>query len=85
MTKGYLYKILLFFDLFVSALIWRDPDVTISAETGLAMQKEKPPLWAQILNGFLNLIRKGHCAAAIQDDIVRAQIAIAYLSKKPSG
>lgn len=83
MSKGanYVYKVLLFLDLFISALCFRDPDVTISAETGLAMKRPKPPLWAKLLNGFLNLIRKGHCARAINDDIERAKAAIAYLSK----
>lgn len=83
MRKNYVYKILLFFDLFCCALIWRDPDVTISAETGLAMLKPKPPIWAKMLNGVLNLIRKGHCAQAIQDDIERAKNAIAYLTRSP--
>jgi hypothetical protein len=81
-TKNYVYKILLFLDLFVSALTFRDPNVTISAETGLAMQRAKPPLWAKLLNGFLDLIRKGHCQAAIGDDIERANTAIAYLQTK---
>lgn len=80
--QGYVYKVLLFLDLFVSALFWRDPDVTISAETGLAMQRSKPPLWAKLLNGFLDLIQKDHCAMAIEDDIHRAQTAISYLQTK---
>lgn len=82
MTKNYLYKVLLFFDIFVCALIFRDPDVTISAETGLAMQRANPPLWAKLLNGFLNWIRPGHCATAINDDIERAQLAIIYLKTR---
>jgi hypothetical protein len=81
-TKNYLYKILLFFDIFMCALIFRDPDVTISAETGLAMQRATPPIWAMLLNGFLDFIQKGHCQAAIEDDIRRAQIAIQYLQTK---
>lgn len=82
MNKNYLYKVLLFLDIFVSSLLFRDPDVTISAETGLAMQRAKPPIWAKLLNGFLNMIRKGHCAQAINDDIARAQTAIIYLRTK---
>jgi hypothetical protein len=81
-TKNYAYKVLLFLDIFLCAICFRDPDCTISAETGLAMQRAKPPLWARALNGFLNLIRQGHCAAAILDDITRAQAAIAYLKTK---
>jgi hypothetical protein len=82
MTKNYLYKILLFLDILVCALVFRDPDITISAETGLAMQRAKPPAWAKLLNGFLDLIRKGHCAKAITDDIERARTAITYLETK---
>lgn len=84
MTKNYAYKVLLFIDIFVCALCFRDPDCTISAETGLAMQRAKPPLWAKLLNGFLDAIRKGHCQGAITDDIARAQAAITYLSTKQS-
>lgn len=83
MTKSYLYKVLLFLDIFVCALVFRDPDVTISAETGLAMQRANPPAWAKLLNGFLNWIRPGHCAQAITDDIERAQAAINYLRTRP--
>jgi hypothetical protein len=83
MSKTWVYRVLLAFDLFVCACIWRIDDVTISAETGLAMQRPNPPLWARMLNGFLNWIRPGHCAAAILDDIERAKNAITYLSSKP--
>ena len=79
---NYAYKVLLFIDLFACALIFRDSDVTISAETGLAMQRAAPPLWARALNSFLNLFHKGHCRMAIAADIDRAQTAIAYLQTK---
>lgn len=82
MSKTWVYKVLLAFDLFVCACIWRMDDVTISAEIGLAMQRANPPLWAKLLNGFLDRIRKGHCAAAVLDDVARAQAAIAYLQTK---
>lgn len=80
--KNYAYKVLLFLDIFVCALVFRDPDVTISAETGLAMQRAKPPLWAKMLNWFLNKIQTNHCALAINDDIRRAQTAIKYLQTR---
>ena len=84
MSKGanYAYKVLLFIDIFVCALVFRDPDVTISAETGLAMQRTTPPLWARALNAFLDFIQPGHCQMAIADDIIRAQTAIKYLQTK---
>lgn len=79
--KTWPYKALLAFDIFICALVFRDPDVTISAEVGLAMKREKPPLWAKLLNGFLDKIHKDHCRKAIDDDILRAQLAILYLTK----
>lgn len=82
MGKNYFYKILLFIDIFVCALVFRDPDVTISAETGLAMQRTNPPTWAKFLNWFLNKIRTNHCTLAIADDIRRAQTAIQYLQTR---
>lgn len=82
MSKNYLYKILLFIDIFSCAVIFRDPDVTLSAEVGLAMERAKPPLWAIIINWTLNKIQAHHCASAITDDIRRAQIAIKYLETR---
>jgi hypothetical protein len=82
MSKNYLYKVLLFLDIFICALVFRDPDVTISAEVGLAMERAQPPLWAKILNGILNTIQPNHCASAITADIRRAQTAIRYLETK---
>lgn len=82
MNKTWVYKVLLAFDLFVCACIWRQDDVTISAEVGLAMQRAKPPLWAKVLNGILNRIQSGHPSMAIQADIDRAQAAIKYLQTR---
>jgi hypothetical protein len=82
MGKTYVYKVMLFVDIFLCAILFRDPDITISAETGLAMQRAKPPTWARLLNHFLNFFHKGHCAQAIDDDVLRAQMAIIYLRTK---
>lgn len=79
MSGSYAGKVLLAFDVFVSAICFRDPNVTISAETGLAMKRAIPPYWAILLSAFLDWISKDHCANAIKNDILRAQIAIAYL------
>lgn len=78
--QGYGYKVLLFIDLFCCALLFRDPDVTLSAEVGLTMQRTNPPLWARSINAFLSLLQKNHCTLAIQDDIERAYTAIKYLT-----
>jgi hypothetical protein len=80
--KAYGYKIDLFIDLFFGAAIWCEPGVTISAETGMAMQRAHPPYWAIVLNDFLNMFEKGHCAKAILADIARAQGTINYLRVK---
>jgi len=81
--NGYVFKVLLFFDIFVCALIFRDPDVTISSETGLAMRKPNPPWWAKALSGLLNHIQTNHCELAIQGDIARAQTALVRLGSAP--
>lgn len=80
--KAYGYKLDLFIDLFFGAAVWCQPGITISAETGLALQRAKPPLWAKALGWFLDHIQANHCALAIQDDIARAQLAILYLQTK---
>lgn len=82
MSKGWVFKVLLAFDVFLCVVIFRDPDVTISAETGLALQRASPPRWAKILGGFLNRLSKNHCANAVLHDIARAQAAVVYLTTK---
>jgi hypothetical protein len=80
--KTYGYKIDFFIDLFFGAVIWCEPGVSISSETGLACQRAHPPFWATSLSAFLDLFKKGHCQKAIFDDIARAQHAIEYLRTK---
>ena len=77
--QGYVYKVLLALDLFCCALLFRDPDVTISAEVGKAMRRPNPPWWARTLNQCLDAIQPGHCQRSIQWDIDRAEAAIRYL------
>ena len=81
-TNTWVFKVLVGFDLFVCACVWRADDVTISSEIGLAMQRQNPPWWARALNAFLNAIQKGHCQLAIQWDIARAEAALKYLQTK---
>ena len=78
----FLGKVLLAFDMFVCAVIWRDSGITISSMVGLAMRKGDPVWWARVLNWLLNAVEKGHCEMAIADDILRAQAAIAILTEK---
>lgn len=77
--NGYIFKVLLYVDMFVAALIWRDSGVTISSFTGLALRKPKPPRWAALLGGLLNGLQPGHCESAIAHDLIRAKEALTIL------
>lgn len=77
--NGYLFKVLLYIDMFVGALIWRDSGVTISSYCGLELRKPSPRWWARGLGGALNWIATGHCESAIAHDIGRSQEALAIL------
>jgi hypothetical protein len=74
-NKAYTVLIARVIDISLSAFIWRDYDITISAQCGLAMRRPNPPLWARALNAFLNALERGHCELAICADIERAQAA----------
>jgi hypothetical protein len=80
MAHGYVFKVLLYIDMFVAALIWRDSGVTISSYAGLALRQPTPPIWALILGrGILNKIQANHCELAIEHDIERAKEALVIL------
>lgn len=81
--NGYAFKFLLYLDVFVGSLAARDPDVTISSYCGLALRSPQPGFWQAVARGLgriLNWLVKDHCTLAIQNDIKRAQEAIAKLS-----
>lgn len=76
-TQTFGFKVLLAVDDFACAVIFRDFDCTISAETGKAMRHpETAPRWAKVL---YKILPAGHCEAAIWFDIQRAKTTIAYL------
>jgi hypothetical protein len=77
------FKVLLYFDMFVGACIWRDSDITISSFTGLALRKQTPPVWAVVLGALLNKLQPGHCESAITHDQQRALEALTILGYKP--
>lgn len=79
--KTYLFRVLLFLDMFAAALIFRDADVTISSMTGLELKKPEPARWAKLLGGLLNHLQPNHCEMAITDDVARAKQAITLLQK----
>ena len=78
--NGYLFKILLYLDVFVGSIFARDPDVTISSYCGLALRDANGNRLLRLLGRGLNAISAGHCEDAIRTDISRAQEAIARLS-----
>lgn len=85
--NNYLFKVVLYLDVFVRSLAARDPDVTISSYCGLALRANAPGFWpavARTLGRALNWLVPNHCETAIANDRRRAQEAIARLPAKPS-
>lgn len=82
MSNGYVFKVLLYLDIFVGGLIFRDADITISSMTGMELRKPAPRRWARILGWILDHIQKGHCESAIIHDRERAQAVIDFLTEK---
>ena len=79
LAHTYAFKVLLFFDMFLCALIWRDTGITISSMTGLALLRANPPRWARVLGWVLNTIEADHTTLAIAHDIERSQSALFIL------
>lgn len=73
-------KVLLFFDMFICAVIWRESDITISSMTGLRFAKPSPPWWCRWLHAFLNAIQPDHCELAIENDAARCRAAYQTLT-----
>jgi hypothetical protein len=76
--NNYLFKSLLYLDIFVGSLFARDPDITISSYCGLAL-RSKGNMILRGLGHTLNFMVKGHCEAAIVHDRERAEDAIRIL------
>ena len=55
------------------------PDVTISAHCGVALLEAGHPRSDKLFGRLLNFVRRGHCFAAIIDDLARARAAVALL------
>lgn len=77
--QTWVYKAIRAVDIFGAAVVFRDTDVTISSECGLALRRPAPPRWARWLGAFLNWVQPGHCEIAIAADIQRAKDALALL------
>ena len=80
-NKTYAVLIARTLDILLAGWIWRDYDITISSETGLAMRTPSPPRWARWLNAFLTWIETNHCELAIQADTYRAESMLALIRK----
>jgi hypothetical protein len=83
LEKLYVYKFLIYLDRFVGACIFRESNITISAQCGLELRKPAPAWWARWLGDkFLNRFWPGHCEIAIRYDAYFAQRTIDYLNGK---
>lgn len=79
-NQGYAVVIARTIDILFAGWIWRQYDITISAECGLALRLETPPIWSIVLGRwFLNRIEAHHCELAIAADYQRALTVIALL------
>ncbi len=75
-NKSYAVTIARTIDIMLCGWIWRQYDLTISAECGLELRKgAKARRWAKILGAFLNWIETNHCELAILADLERLEIA----------
>jgi hypothetical protein len=81
-NTGYVVVIARCIDIMIGGWLWRDYDITISAQTGLEMRKKHPRLWARLLSALLNKLEPGHCELAITCDLERANQAILILEGK---
>jgi hypothetical protein len=78
--KLYVYKFLIYLDRFIGAIIWRESNVTISAQCGLELRKPAPAWWARWLGDkFLNRFWPNHCEIAIRYDAYCAWKTMHYL------
>lgn len=81
-NTGYVILLARCIDILVGGWIWRDYDITISAQTGLECRKDHPRAWARLLGSLLNHLEPNHCELAITCDWERAQQAQQILEGK---
>jgi hypothetical protein len=74
----YLQKLLLGLDMFVSLILFRDLDITISSQCGLSLKAGRTGFLSG-LGRLLNWVAPGHTDWALTDDIARAEAAIKTL------
>ena len=76
---NYVHKVMLYTDIFVCALVTRNPDMTLSARCGLYCRHDPPAFW-YLLGKVLEALQKGHLEMSIAADLARAQAAVKMLS-----
>ncbi len=78
--NSYVFVLARTIDILFCGWIWRQYDLTISAECGLELRKATPRIWAIVLGRwFLNKLQANHCELAIQADRYRAHAALQIL------
>ena len=78
----YVFKLLLYVDIFFSGVFFRDTGITISARTGLELRKPSPARWAVVLGWCLNHLQRDHTSLAIVHDRERAHAALEMLGNR---
>lgn len=80
-VKTYLFNLALAIDVLGSALLAGKPGETLSGRAGSAFTQGKlrGKIFAPIIDFIMR--KKGHCVAAVQGDILRAQAVIVDQSK----
>ena len=64
----YMWNVLIAIDQLFNALLFGDPDETISSRVGKNMRSDNPGFVSRALCWFLNLLDKDHCKEAIEED-----------------
>lgn len=79
-SRCYVFKALLYLDIFACALLLGRADMTISARCGLELRAPTGNWLLRGLGHVLNLLQAHHCELAIADDVARAKQAIEELT-----
>jgi len=70
----YLYNLALGFDQFMNAILFGDPDESLSGRCGRAMVSGKPKAWVPPIRAYLDFIflvlfkQENHCIASIEPE-----------------
>lgn len=76
--RSMLHAVAVSYDQFAGTIVFGNPDVTISAQSGKARADGKA--WGKFMCSWLDAIQDDHCIEAIKADRERAQVTIDYLN-----